>query len=107
MKRWQIATLVVFALICLGLGFVLVTQNRTVSNEGNPGNAQEITIKQVEQHGSVSNCWVIIGTKVFNATAYLTQHPESDVKMHCGSQLPADKKTSEALNQFYIGLLVP
>ena len=73
-----------------------------------PGNAQEITSAQVAQHSKADSCWIIINTKVFNATAYLAQHPESDIKSACGGQLQStDKKALDALNPFYIGLLVP
>jgi len=107
-NRRQIVILAFLAVVCIGLGFFYIFRSRSSLDESQPGNAQEITSAQVAQHTTPESCWIIFNTKVFNATPYLAQHPDSDIKSACGGQLQStDKKLKDALNPFYIGLLVP
>lgn len=39
------------------------------------GNGGPCTASQVSTHNSVTNCWVIYGSKVYNISSYVTLHP--------------------------------
>ncbi|HLP79869.1 MAG TPA: cytochrome b5 domain-containing protein [Acidobacteriota bacterium] len=45
----------------------------SVANQVNPGTSYDLS--QVSQHNSQSSCWIIVGTKVYDVTTYISVHP--------------------------------
>jgi len=55
-----------------------MTASNTVSTE--------LTVSEVGQHDSASDCWLIVSDKVYDATSYLSIHPRAGqlVVPYCG-----------------------
>lgn len=72
-------------------------------------NAQEIV-----KHNSTGNCWLIINSKVYNVTSYLSAHPGGvgAIAPYCGREatqvfagLPHSSNANSLLNGYFIGNL--
>ena len=75
----------------------------TPSNSG-------IAFSTVKQHNKSSDCWMVIGGKVYNVTSYVNSHPGGDaIVQGCGqdaTQMFANehsKKTYSLLSRYYVG----
>lgn len=79
-----------------------------------PAQKTGITVADVAEHGTASNCWVIISGKVYDMTSYISQHPggRKAITRECGGDGTAvfdDERahsrpgTMEELAQFYLG----
>ena len=46
------------------------------------------TLKDVAQHATLKDCWMAIGGKVYDFSAYIPQHPSAPEVMtrHCGKE---------------------
>lgn len=77
-----------------------------------------IPIAEIAKHGSESDCWTIVGAKVYNVTDFLTKHPAGPDKItpFCGKdgseafstrsgKGPHPDKSSITLNDYFIGNL--
>jgi cytochrome b involved in lipid metabolism len=77
-------------IVILG-GAVFFQQNKPSSNipaVTNPVNeTNNITLVELANHNSSSDCWVIVNDKVYNVTNYLPMHPAGLDKItpYCGS----------------------
>lgn len=81
-------------------------------------NSPEISYASVTAHNIPTNCWTIVGSKVFDLTPYIGLHPDEVVYQSvCGKDgtnaiLPTDNqpqavKSQKLLPAYYIGILVP
>lgn len=72
-----------------------------------------ITSAQLLQHGTSSSCWMVINSKVYNLTSYLSMHP-IDISNYCGKDGTTafntkggkgqhSQKAVNLLNNYYIG----
>jgi cytochrome b involved in lipid metabolism len=43
--------------------------------EGSAQPAKKYTMAQVKTHNKASNCWTVVGTGVYNVTAWIPKHP--------------------------------
>ncbi len=50
--------------------------------------AKQYTLKEVARHANAKDCWMAIGGKVYDFSAYLPQHPSAPEVMtrHCGKE---------------------
>lgn len=50
--------------------------------------ARLYTLKEVAQHATAKDCWMAIGGRVYDFSAYLPQHPSAPEVMtrHCGKE---------------------
>ena len=114
-------------LITLGiLNFILLTGFVTfwvINSRGTQPdipmqNSPEISYASVTLHSVATNCWTIVGSKVYDLTPYIGLHPdESLYQSVCGKDgtialLPTDNqpqavKSQKLLPAYYIGILVP
>ena len=75
---------------------------------------RRITMAEVEQHASDSDCWIVVKDKVYDATPYLEKHPggSASITMNAGQDTTEDftavhsSKAWAMLEEFYIGDLV-
>lgn len=60
---------------------------------------KQYTLKDVAQHATPKNCWMAIGGRVYDFSAYIPQHPAAPEVMtrHCG------KEATHAFNTKDIG----
>lgn len=67
-------------------GSIVLLGNQTVSSAiGNISGI--ISLSELQQHNSVSDCWVIYKNKVYDVTAFIPNHPggQSPIASTCGS----------------------
>jgi len=81
-----------------------------------PG-AKLITLQELSQHNSISDCWMAIHGKVYNVTDYLFMHPGGEsILQGCGtdattlfetrpmgSGTPHSNRANRMLNMYYVG----
>jgi len=77
------------------------------------GNLGTISLEEVAQHNSKSDCWGVIGGKVYDVTAFFGKHPGGDANLYriCGIDATnafrgkhgEDTKPNTKLQAFYIG----
>lgn len=50
--------------------------------------AKQYTLKEVAQHAAAKDCWMAIGGRVYDFSAYIAQHPSAPEVMarHCGKE---------------------
>jgi cytochrome b involved in lipid metabolism len=50
--------------------------------------AKQYTLKEVAQHAAAKDCWMAIGGRVYDFSAYIPQHPAAPEVMtrHCGKE---------------------
>ena len=46
--------------------------------------AGQITLAQVAQHSTSSDCWTAIGGKVYNLSSFIPRHPNNLLLVLCG-----------------------
>ena len=46
--------------------------------------AGQITLAQVAQHSTSSDCWTAIGGNVYNLSAFVPSHPNNNLLVLCG-----------------------
>lgn len=80
MKRFAIST------AAAAIAVTGIAMTAPAANAAAPARVKSYTAVQVAQHASSSNCWTIIGTSVYNLTAYVNQHPggSSRITAICG-----------------------
>lgn len=112
-----IALVVLNSLLFAGLIFIFIN-NQQQTSTAPPISTREITLTQVQQHAATDSCWTIVGTKVYDITPYIANHPDDTVFIKsCGmdatdSLLPSSTpeqnvKTNKLLEAYFIGILVP
>ncbi|MEQ1772526.1 MAG: cytochrome b5-like heme/steroid binding domain-containing protein [Burkholderiales bacterium] len=49
---------------------------------------KQYSLKEVAAHAAVNDCWMAIGGKVYDFSAYISQHPAAPAVMtrHCGKE---------------------
>jgi cytochrome b involved in lipid metabolism len=80
--------------------------------------ARQYTLKEVAQHATAKDCWMAIGGRVYNFSAYIPQHPSAPEVMtrHCGKEAtrafetkdrdrPHSDYAKSLLAQFQIGVV--
>lgn len=83
-----------------------------------PPMQNQYTLQDVARHAAAKNCWMVIGGKVYDFSAYIPQHPAApDVMIsHCGKEAtrafetknagrPHSPYARELLAKFVIGVL--
>jgi cytochrome b involved in lipid metabolism len=79
-------------------------------------NIAQITLnsQEIARHNNISDCWVIIDSKVYNFTSYLSKHPGGAASMipYCGKDatqaflgLPHSSYANSLLANYFIGNL--
>jgi cytochrome b involved in lipid metabolism len=58
----------------LALGTVLVAPAAHAA-EGTAMPAKSYTLAQVKKHNKATDCWSVVGTNVYNLTAWIPKHP--------------------------------
>lgn len=58
----------------------------STGSQSNTNTSKAYTVAEVAQHGSATDCWMIIGNEVYNLTSFLEQHPGGAYAMtpYCG-----------------------
>jgi cytochrome b involved in lipid metabolism len=90
--------IVILILAILGGGYWFYTQNQTSSqmakimefvNNTQVGGQDTYVASQVAAHNTASDCWVIINSKVVNATSFISLHPGGSDKISrvCGQDI--------------------
>lgn len=79
---------------------------------------KQYTLKEVAQHATARDCWMAIGGKVYDFSAYLPLHPSAPEVMtrHCGKEAtrafetkdrgrPHSEYATSLLAKYYVGVL--
>jgi len=45
-----------------------------------------VSLDQLASHNQLSDCWVSLGNRVYNATDFIVQNPDSNFAKQCGTQ---------------------
>ena len=100
-----------------GLLFILAG-NKQKANDTTPVPIKEISLSQVQAHNTISSCWTIVGSKVYDLTPYISKNPNSEAFIKaCGidgtdvllpkDQLEQNSKTNKILEAYFIGIIAP
>lgn len=87
-------------------------------NDAPPSTTEEITASALAAHNQPTDCWILVGAKVFSMTRYLASHPDDTIyKPYCGQSATEQllgvspskdaQKVSDQLSPYYIGIIVP
>jgi cytochrome b involved in lipid metabolism len=84
-----------------------------------PGNERLVTLAELARHATPNDCWMAIGGKVYDVTAYLPEHPSPPeiVLPWCGKESteayetkgkarPHTSRADQLLEKYWIGRLV-
>lgn len=90
------------------------TSNQTSSTDDDP-EVTSYTAAQISEHDSESDCWMAVGSTVYDATPYISEHPPGadSIVNGCGQvytiesfeDINPHKNVSELLEPLYIGEL--
>lgn len=64
----------VLAMIGVGLAPTTISSNQSPGVSGRAG-GRTLMRADVAAHGSAADCWMIIGTEVYDVTSYIPKHP--------------------------------
>lgn len=88
MKKLKIAALLLVSAFLLSACSAAAMSQNTISGTTDSKNAnsqKKITIEEIAQHSSASDCWMAIEGKVYNVTNYVRIHPGgSSIIRGCG-----------------------
>lgn len=71
------------------VGIFMIIENYTgqVVVDVEADNLQIISMKEIQEHNSVENCWIINNRYVYDVTMFLSIYPESEeLGNNCGGQ---------------------
>ncbi len=88
------------------------------SKEANTKTQLVLDVAEIGKHKTLSDCWLIIGGKVYNVSTYLSQHPggAGTIEPYCGQEAtnafqtkdigrPHSSFASDLLKNYYVGNL--
>jgi cytochrome b involved in lipid metabolism len=74
-----------------------MNQNSEVTNQIAQSNSTGLTLNStgIAKHNTVSDCWLLIGGKVYNVTNYISSHPGgvAEIGNNCGTDATAAFQT--------------
>jgi len=75
-------------LLIVGVGVYLSMKSDTSQNNGNTSSTmltKPLSLKEISQHTSASDCWMAIEGKVYDLTSFIANHPGGDqILAGCG-----------------------
>lgn len=109
-----IATSVV--LLFAGTVWYRLHTNGDLTDDGS--SAAEFSVADVNGHNTAADCWIIVGTKVYNISSYLAENPtnttfnglcgsDATQQLHAASPSEQALKLQKLITPYYIGLVVP
>ena len=109
MKRLVIASSIIIV-VCLVVLSIYIKQNHSSLTDGG-GTATEISVSDISKHNTATDCWVAIGSNVYDLSNYFAHNPTLDSTKFCGlinpsAKLP-NKMNTDALTTYNVGLLTP
>ena len=115
MKKPIIIVLILFIVAAIAFAFEKsgTPQDAVTKQEEMADNQLSFTSAEVAAHNSKEDCYTIVGTNVYNLTAWVTRHPggEAAILGICGKDATAafgkqhggNEKAQAALASFFIG----
>ncbi len=82
------------------------------SQTGGSGVQMVLSMTEVAKHNKLNDCWMLMGNKVYNITAYLPYHPggAGAILPYCGKDgaaafngLPHSQNAANLLASYYLG----
>lgn len=118
MKKQYVPYLIVATIVIGFFAYSVVIYINKNKTDTTASTAQEISLSAVLNHSEPSNCWIIIGSKVYSLSAYNINHPDDvTYAIYCGKdatqQLTPGTPSKESnmrlekLQPYYIGILTP
>lgn len=96
MKKWILAALIILAVVIFVYLVRTETTATSILSSGKANTSQtninstseKITIVQLSQHNSQSDCWVGYEEKIYDITSFLPKHPGSAAAIvpYCGTE---------------------
>jgi hypothetical protein len=93
--------------VFLGLLLAIITESTgcTQPNPNNPNaNADQThSTEELSQHNSPNDCWIAIGTRVYNVTEFIAKNQNNNFSSECGKQInsgPGTRPFNNDNNQF-------
>lgn len=78
--------------------------------------ANYFTLAEISKHSSVKDCWLIVNSKVYDVSSYISKHPapESVMIKYCGKNAdigwntkdknkPHSRSATKMLERFFVG----
>jgi len=121
MKKWNIAVLIILAVVVLAFFMRSNQANFSTGSDSNKGNTDfgELALETTQDGGGISNeellkhngengCWVVYNGKVYDVTDYLTRHPggKNKISQNCGTKTQFEEQFTNQHGTSKVSLLM-